>query len=165
MIETIEYKGLRYPKFQSEGNAMQFAMPFAKHLCKGIGYDIGYNREEWKFLGAIGIDSGVDPTQDAMNLPEGEVDYIISSHCLEHLPRWDEALLHWTSRLKQQGVLFLYLPHSSQKYWKVGNNKKHIHNLDGQDITEFLHEHCGMTNILVTESDLNCSFYVVAEKC
>ena len=56
MIETIEFKGELYPKFQSEGNAAQFALPFAKQVCKGRGYDIGCNRLEWSFPGSIPID-------------------------------------------------------------------------------------------------------------
>jgi len=50
----ITFKGKSYPEFQAKGNASQFAIPFAKYLCKG--YDIGFCKEEWKFPGAIGID-------------------------------------------------------------------------------------------------------------
>ena len=32
-IQTIEYKGTVVPKFQAEGNAMQWVVPFAKRLC------------------------------------------------------------------------------------------------------------------------------------
>ena len=53
-IKTIEYKGKEYPSFQAEGNASQFAIPFAKKVCIGYGYDIGYGKEEWKFPGEIG---------------------------------------------------------------------------------------------------------------
>ena len=35
MIETIEFRGEEYPSFQTEGNASQFAIPFAKHVCHG----------------------------------------------------------------------------------------------------------------------------------
>ena len=41
MVENIEYKGDKYPSFQTIGNASQFAIPFAKHVCKVFGYDIG----------------------------------------------------------------------------------------------------------------------------
>jgi len=30
MIEIIEYKNKTYPKLQTEGNAAQFAIPYAK---------------------------------------------------------------------------------------------------------------------------------------
>ena len=41
-METIEFNNKIYPHFQSEGHASQFAIPYAKHVCKGIGFDIGY---------------------------------------------------------------------------------------------------------------------------
>lgn len=46
MIETIEFQKKWYPKFQTEGNASQFAIPFALHVCKGLGYDIGCMKKE-----------------------------------------------------------------------------------------------------------------------
>ena len=111
MSEAVFYKGEYYPKFQTEGNASQFAIPFAKHFCSGVGYDIGCNRLEWAFPGATPIDLLFDDPWDAYNLPDEKVDYIYSSHCLEHLPDWVEALDYWASKLKSGGALFLYLPH------------------------------------------------------
>ena len=60
MIEIIEYKGKTYPKFQSIGMASQFAIPFAKHVCIGEGYDIGCMKKEWAFPGSIPIDLDFD---------------------------------------------------------------------------------------------------------
>ena len=111
MIETIEFKGNIYPSFQSKGNAAQFAIPFAKHVCKGLGVDVGCNRHEWSFPGAIPSDpeinhfSATEFHSDFENL-----DYVFSSHCIEHLPNWVEALDYWHTRLKSGGVVFLYLP-------------------------------------------------------
>lgn len=45
-METIEFNGKIYPKFQSEGFASQFAFPYAKKVCKGVGFDVGCNRIE-----------------------------------------------------------------------------------------------------------------------
>ena len=52
MIDYIEYKGDKYPSFQTIGNASQFAIPFAKHFCKGFGYDIGCMKKEWSYPGS-----------------------------------------------------------------------------------------------------------------
>jgi hypothetical protein len=49
MINTIQHLENHYPAFQAQGNAAQFAIPFAKHVCSGTGVDVGCNREEWKF--------------------------------------------------------------------------------------------------------------------
>lgn len=75
-MNTINYKDTVYPSFQAEGNASQFAVPYALKFCKGIGYDIGFCKEEWKLPGAIGIDSSLDDEYHAMNLPQQNVDYI-----------------------------------------------------------------------------------------
>ena len=40
-MQIIEFKGEKYPGFQAYGNAAQFAIPYAKYFCNGIGYDIG----------------------------------------------------------------------------------------------------------------------------
>ena len=80
MIETIHFKGETFPMFQAQGNAAQFALPFAKKVCKGTGFDIGFCKLEWKFPGAVGIDLCVDDEYNAFNLPDYTVDYIFSSH-------------------------------------------------------------------------------------
>jgi predicted SAM-dependent methyltransferase len=51
-------------------------------------------------------------------LPDELVDYIYSSHCLEHVDNWIETLEYWIKNLKDGGILFLYLPDFSQKYWR-----------------------------------------------
>lgn len=164
MIETIEYKGKSYPKLQTEGFAAQYAFPFAMKICKGQGYDIGCNRQEWCLPGAIGIDRNFRaPLNDAMNLPYDYVDYIFSSHCLEHLDSWKDALCYWTDKLILGGVLFLYLPHYSQEYWRPENNDKHKHIMIPDLIRDFLYE-LDYRNIFVSGVDLNHSFTVIGNK-
>jgi predicted SAM-dependent methyltransferase len=163
-MEFIEFSNKKYPKFQSEGNASQFSIPFAKHFCKGYGYDIGFCKEEWKLPGARGIDITQNDGYDANNLPSDTlVDYIYSSHCLEHVDNWVETLELWISKLKPQGILFLYLPDFSQTYWRPWNNRKHKHCFTLDIIREFLEDKI-MKNILVSGIDLNNSFMIVCEK-
>jgi predicted SAM-dependent methyltransferase len=162
-MNTIEYKNKKYPKFQNEGNASQYAIPFAKHFCKGYGYDIGCNRLSWAFPDARAIDLTFNDEWEAYNLPDTQVDYIYSSHCLEHLPDWVKALDYWTTKLKPKGVLFLYLPHYSQEYWRPWNNRKHLHIFTPEIIRDYLKDR-GFTNIFNSERDLCNSFMVVGEK-
>lgn len=162
-MKTIEYNRKIYPAIQGEGNAAQYAIPFAKKFCTGVGYDIGCNRLEWAFPGAQAIDLEFTDEWDAYNLPDGEVDYIFSSHCLEHLPNWVDALNYWTSKLKVGGVLFLYLPHYSQEYWRPWNNRKHIHCFLPEIIVDYMHDK-GYKNIFNSQRDLLNSFMVVGEK-
>ena len=162
-MQILNYKGDRYPHFQSEGNASQFAIPFAKHFCRGRGYDIGCMKPEWSYPGSIPIDLDFDDEWDANNLPEGHVDYIFSSHCLEHVDDWVETLFYWTDKLRQGGTLFLYLPHYDQKYWRPWNNRKHNHVFVPEIMVDFLHDR-QFVNIFSSQRDLNHSFIVVGEK-
>lgn len=159
----IEYNGKQYPDFQAEGNASQFAIPFAKKFCKGLGYDIGCNRLEWSFPNSIPIDLNFNDGYDAYNLAEGVVDYVYSSHCLEHLPDWISALDYWTSKLKVGGTLFLYLPHYNQEYWRPWNNRKHLHIFTVEIIKDYMVAR-GYINIFNSDRDLNDSFMIVGEK-
>jgi SAM-dependent methyltransferase len=163
-MNIIEYKNEKYPFFQTLGNASQFSIPFAKHFCQGVGYDIGFCKEEWKFPGAIGIDSSLENGFDADHLPEDTlVDYIFSSHCLEHVDNWVLTLEYWMQHLKPGGVLFLYLPDVSQKYWRPWNNRRHKHCLTPELLKEFVQDH-EMKNIFVSGIDLNNSFMVFCQK-
>jgi len=162
-MDLIKYKNKQYPAFQAIGNASQFAIPFAKYFCHGRGYDIGCNRLEWAYPGAIPIDPVISIDYDAYNLPEGQVDYIFSSHCLEHLSDWVGALNIWTDHIRPGGILFLYLPHYSQEYWRPWNNRKHLHVLSSEIIVDYMND-TGYTNIISGDRDLNDSFIVVGQK-
>ena len=162
-MDLVTFNNINYPHFQTIGNASQFSIPFAKYFCKGYGYDIGFSKEEWKFPNSRGIDLSLNDGFHANNLPDEEVDYIYSSHCLEHVDNWIDTLEYWISKLKSDGVLFLYLPDFSQKYWRPWNNRKHKHCFVPSIFKQFL-EDKNMKNIFVSGIDLNNSFMVVCEK-
>lgn len=184
-IETIQHKGNSYPAFQASGNAARFVKEFAKEVCKGVGVDVGCNRMEWCLQGAIAVDPVINEW-DAYNLPgynelmrENQdpiwqakallsmdgFDYCFSSHCLEHLPNWVQALDYWHTRLRVGGVVFLYLPDHSQTYWRSWHNRKHIHNLTPEIVGNYFNDQPEMwKNVFVSGIDLNNSFIVIAEK-
>lgn len=163
MIKTIKFEDKIYPHFQSIGNASQFAIPYAKHICEGEGYDIGCMKKEWSFPGSKPIDMSFDDGYHATNLPKQNVDYIFSSHCLEHILDWVSVMDYWYGTLKKGGVLFLYLPDYSQEYWRPWNNRKHFNILTPTIIHDYM-EHKGYKNIYVSGIDLNNSFMVFGEK-
>lgn len=188
MIDKIEFKSNIYPKFQSEGFASQFIIPFARKSCKGIGVDVGCNRLEWAYsaeLSKIENDYDrwyqlaitseneansfpIDPIinkYNALNFPENckDLDYIFSSHCLEHVDNWVGVLDYWTSNLKKGGVLFLYLPDYSQVYWRPWNNRKHLTIFTPQIIEDYLIDR-GYASVFKSGIDLNNAFSIMAEK-
>jgi len=172
-IETITFRKTNYPILQSQGFASQYAFPFAEKICKGLGVDIGYSKPEWKLSGAIGVDyrkscSDIGKesitNQDANFFRESNLDYIFSSHCLEHVPDWVGTLDYWSDKLKSGGVMFLYLPHCDfQEYWQPMFNRKHCNWLR-PDMLQSYFESRGFKNIFITGHDLNYSFYAIAEK-
>lgn len=163
MIETVEFGGESYPKFQSLGNAAQFAIPYAQHVCRGFGYDIGCMKKEWSFPGSHPIDLDIDDEWDAFNLPDMRADYIFSSHCLEHILNWVDAMDYWYQKLVTGGVLFLYLPDYSQKYWRPWNNRKHFNIFTPSIIRDYMADR-GYKNIFSSGVDLNNAFMVFGEK-
>lgn len=164
-IQIIEYAGRKYPAFQSEGNAAQWAKPFALHICQPDikeGYDIGYCKDEWKLHPrSMGVDDG--EIINAYHLPSMKVDYVFSSHCLEHLHDWVGALDHWSERIREGGVMFLYLPHPDQTYWQPWHNRKHMSVLYPKMLEQYFIDR-GWRNVFVSERDLNYSYIAMAEK-
>jgi len=165
MIKTILYKNNLYPQFQSIGYASQFTIPYAKHVCTGKGVDVGCNRVEWSFPGSIPVDPNINSQYNALNFPPiaYELDYIFSSHCLEHLQNWVDVLDYWTTKLKSGGTLFLYLPDYSQEYWRPWNNRKHLNIFTPEIIFDYMNSN-GYKNIFRSGVDLNNSFMIMAQK-
>lgn len=163
MIPLTSCEGQNYPAFQASGFAARFAFPYAQEVCKGVGYDIGCGRPEWAFPGAIPVDPALGTEYDARHLPIAYVDYIFSSHTLEHLDDWFGAIKFWTSRIKPEGTLFLYLPHYDQRYWRPWNNRSHKNILTPEIVKDALVA-LDYRSIFVSGRDLNHSFMVMGEK-
>jgi len=164
MIKEIEFNGKYYPHFEAEGFCAKYIFPVAMEVCQGKGYDIGCNKKEWALPKSIPIDLTLDDKWSALNLPDEMVDYIFSSHCLEHVDNWVDVLNYWISKLKTYGTLFLYLPHYNQEYWRTWNNRKHKHNLSPELITDFLKSTRKIHKIHSSEMDINHSFVVMCER-
>ena len=165
-LEFIEFNGQKYPSHESVWGAALWIHALAKFYCKGEnGLDIGYSKPEWKLPEAYGVEPTVDPEYHAMNLPFHRFgwDYIFSSHCLEHVKEnWYNVLDYWLSAIKVGGILFLYLPHSTQLYWRPENNRKHLYFFSGIEIETYLTK-LGH-KVFVGGCDANHSFVVICEK-
>jgi predicted SAM-dependent methyltransferase len=87
-----------------------------------------------------------------------------SSHLLEHLPDWVGALNLWSESIKSGGVLFIYLPDKSQRYWNPFNNRKHMSCFYPEIIKQYLVDSGMYKNIFVSGVDAYNSFTAFAEK-
>lgn len=155
-----------YPEYLNSGNACSFIAEKALQYCQGYGLDIGASA--WVLPGAIPIQN--DPQENAYLLNrffDNSLDYIFSSHCLEHLDHWEQAINLWNRKLKVGGILFLYLPHESMKLWNpgglwVGNIHKWV------PTTHVLLPYLSSCGLNIVEynayRDKYWSFHVVAKK-
>jgi|WetSurMetagenome_2_1015567.scaffolds.fasta_scaffold01426_27 SAM-dependent methyltransferase len=133
-----EYEGERYPEICRCGNACAHITEKAEQLCDGVGLDIGAGG--FPFGSSFPVRDSVNyiyrngkqvkrpaPLIDGVNaynlrcFADASMDYIFSSHCLEHLEKPFEALQLWKTKLKPGGILFLYLPHPDMKLWNPGS--------------------------------------------
>ena len=167
-MKTLTFRDREYPDFISHGYHSRFIMPVAEEIIgsNGIGVDVGCKRREWAYPGAICVDSSFEDGYHATNLPyAGRLDYIFSSHCLEHIPNWKSVIEYWHSSLAEGGILFLYLPHIDNEYWDVRfmPTKRHINNLIPEVVADHFKQ-LGFKNVFNSERDAAYSFCVYGEK-
>ncbi len=151
-----------YPPYLRDGNAAEICRFHALQYCTGKGIDVGAGA--WPLPGARAIDRTND--EDALSIKESpaSLDFVFSSHCLEHLEHWQQVLRYWESLLKHGGILYLYLPHPACTMWQVGINPYHVWSPDPATVRDTLIAR----NFTILEiswfPDAYMSFFVVARK-
>lgn len=122
-------------------------------FTKGVGVDLGCGLNKIHSA-AIGVDKrlsdldygypfGANIRADVHRLPwfcDGSLDFVFSSHCLEHLERPFEALCEWSRKLKKGGYLILILPHPMH-YPHIGSkgaNPDHKYEFMPHDVLRML---------------------------
>jgi len=166
---------------------------------KGVGIEVGcgLNKIHTSAIGInlvlsdtdFGYPFGTQIKADGSNLPwfkDDCLDYVFSSHCLEHFFEPEKVLREWTRILKVGGFLVLILPHKDY-YPNIGDpkaNKDHKNDFLPEDIKKMinsigkyeiiridtLHEKLKDDKVAILEApkygheSLNFSFEVVAKK-
>ena len=128
--EFFRYRGVLYPEYLNNRAAAPFIFETARKYCRGRGIDVG---------AGVSCYPGAEPVQEQADqnayrldrFGDASLDYVFSSHCLEHLERWQEALCLWIRKLRPGGWLFIYLPHHSMALWRpkglwAGNDHKWV---------------------------------------
>lgn len=115
------YAGRFYPDYLFVGGAAFAIFPAALKLLSGAGIDVGAGL--WPLPGATAVDPwrGPGAGRSVADFAPRSLDYVFSSHCLEHIADWQPALDLWISRLAPGGLLFLYLPHPDCAIWHPGS--------------------------------------------
>lgn len=127
------FQSRRYPNFIKTGDAKAFIEDYAMQFCRGRGLDVGAGKHPLR--GARAID---DARENAYDIQEesGTIDFVFSSHTLEHVPEIDKALNEFARVLRVGGVLFLYLPHPASEMWLPDNFRHHLHRLPPGEMQE-----------------------------
>lgn len=115
------YKGKFYPDYLTVGGAGHAIFREALKFCQGRGIDVGAGL--WPLPSAIPVDvwRGPGVGKTVSHFADGSLDYVFSSHCLEHIENWRDALGEWVKKLKPGGIIFLYLPHPDCAIWHPGS--------------------------------------------
>lgn len=166
-----------------EGNESKKIVWEAAPYLRGKGVDLGSGN--FKVLPhVISVDNchhnafGHDIRPDVMvdtceKMPifgSSSLDFVFSSHLLEHIVDYKSALNEWWRIIKQGGHLILYLPHKDL-YPNVGQhgaNPDHKHDFLPNDIIMAMHDAQGMSWDLVEcqtrSEDTEYSMFMVFKK-
>ena len=144
---------------------------------RGKGLDLGCGPFK-TFPHFIGVDNGhhwgtqgVDVPQDCEKLDlfaSQSLDFVFSSHLLEHIEDYKAALKEWWRVIKPGGHLVLYLPH--QRFYpncgEEGANPDHKHDFLPHDIIKAMKELSGWDLVVNEErnQDMEYSFLQVYKK-
>lgn len=161
------YRGKNYPDYLFVGGASCAVFGKAKILLKGKDIDVG--AVLWPLPGAtpVDIERGEGTNHKIEDFKNKSLDYVFSSHCLEHISDWESALIKWIELLKDGGRLFLYLPHPDCLIWRrgapgIGDGHEWIPKI------EMLRKFMIKNSMKIIEEDIGpdsmMSFYICAEK-
>lgn len=97
------------------------------------------NGHHW---GMKGVDVHVNTCENLDIFATQSMDFVFSSHLLEHIVDTKKALKEWMRVIKQNGHLCLYLPHKEHypNIGKEGANPDHKHDFMPEDIIEVMKE-------------------------
>ena len=100
-----------------------------------IGVDNGHHAREFGW--DIHPDVSVDDATDLSIFNGQSMDFVFSSHLLEHIEDTEAALREWWRVIKPGGYLVLYLPHKTlyPNIGEEGANPDHKHDFNRDDIT------------------------------
>lgn len=105
------------------GDGLRYIYKLAEKFCRGKGLDVGASMFKSKCMslpGAIPVDTAIHGSGSAEDLSQyhnAGINYILSSHCLEHLSDPELAVREARKVLSEGGIFFLYLPFPGHHPW------------------------------------------------
>ena len=161
----LKYKGKFYPEYLFKKKASIYIKDKALMYCRGVGIDIGAGA--WPLEGAAAIENIAGENAYKLDkFADASLDFVFSSHCLEHLEHWQDALRLRIKKIKPGGTLFLYLPHESMIMWRPGEvfGLQHVWSPTWQVLNPFIESRSMKISDFERGHDNFWSFYIVAQK-
>jgi len=156
-------KSKLYPMYTKRGHASKFIEPLALKYCSGKGLDIGASI--WPFNGARPIEDNENENAYKINELDNSIDFIFTSHLIEHLADPRLAFTEWERVLKKGGIMFFYIPHPVCEMWSADIMEYHEWDVHPAELRKILEEFPRL-NILEFSvlPDTYFSYHVVIEK-
>ena len=152
-----------YPDFMHVGDAIKTIEPLAKQYCKGRGIDVGASI--WPLDGARPVENHADENAYRIRELDESLDYVFSSHTVEHLDEIDKAIKEWARVIKPGGILFLYIPHPACSMWNADVFEHHVWDVHPEEIEKIISKTGELTVIENSRvPDVYFSYHVVAKK-
>tara|TARA_A100001015_G_scaffold307113_1_gene402471 strand:+ start:5158 stop:5748 length:591 start_codon:yes stop_codon:yes gene_type:complete len=156
-------KSKLYPMYMKRGYAAKFIEPLALKYCKGNGLDIGASI--WPFKNARPIEDNDEENAYQIKEKDNSVDFIFTSHLIEHLTEPKLAFKEWERVLKKDGVMFFYIPHPACEMWASDIMEYHEWDVEPLKLKKILEE---FSNLEILEfsvlPDTYFSYHVVLKK-
>ena len=151
-----------YPGFLKSGAASEIVKNYALLFCKGKGIDLGAGG--FPLNGARPVDLVLGEGAENIKEATQSLDYVFSSHMLEHVDDVACVVREVYRVLKTKGVLFLYLPHPASKMWDPKNFKYHKRSLEPASIKLELEKVGFNIQEMSYFPDVYFSYFIIAEK-
>lgn len=112
-----------------------------------------YKKRELQISGDVAPIDIVAPG-DALPLPDAAVDFVVSSHVLEHFPDPIAALLEWYRVVKPNGYIFMIVPHRERTFDR---------DKQSTTLTELQARHAGSLDVNPDPETGHCSYWVTED--
>ena len=115
MVMHLKLKGVTMAEYMIEAKKLVAEYPDVLRYIKGNGLDLGSGLGKVK-QSALGIDFGENGINWVGNVTQlhwfhdNVLDYVFSSHCLEHMHNEVEVVKEWKRVVKPGGYVVIYLP-------------------------------------------------------
>jgi ADP-heptose:LPS heptosyltransferase/predicted SAM-dependent methyltransferase len=121
------------------GRGVDLGAGMFKILPQAISVDNGHHEQ---FGHTIRPDMKVETAEDLSVFGSQSMDFVFSSHLLEHIQDYKSALKEWWRLVKEGGNLVLYLPHKNfyPNVGQPGANPDHKHDFLPEDIIKAMDE-------------------------